>query len=113
MRIILNDWSPCGESQLIQSIFRILLVLNISLGIVSTGHTADKEKTEPSVGEEKSKDKKKKKKKKKPKDPNRPAFVGAPIPIINPTVGWGLGAIAMVNYSLVKSDKISPDLTPP
>jgi outer membrane protein assembly factor BamA len=103
MCIILNALPPLEESQPVRPMFVILLVLIISLGIVSTGRTADKAKTEPSVGEEKDK-----KKKKKPKDPNRPAFVGAPIPIVNPTVGWGLGAIAMVNYPLVKSDKISP-----
>jgi outer membrane protein assembly factor BamA len=93
--------SPFKERQTIRPMFVILLVLIVSLGIVATGRAADEVKAEAPAGETE-------KKKKKPKDPNRPGFVGAPIPIVNPTVGWGLGAIGMVTYPLVKSDKISP-----
>jgi outer membrane protein assembly factor BamA len=37
-----------------------------------------------------------------------PKVVGAPIPIVNPTLGWGGGGILMATYRLDEKDKISP-----
>jgi hypothetical protein len=35
-------------------------------------------------------------------------FVGAPIPFRNPTVGWGIAAVASYLFPLDKSDRVSP-----
>ena len=48
------------------------------------------------------------KKKKKPKKDRWPKFAAIPIPMVNPTVGWGIGVMAMLAYKIDKNDEVSP-----